>query len=233
MRVIVAEDNFIRDLLVDVLPTYDGIAVSGKARTTQELISLIATDPPDLVTLDLQMPRQPHMLAEYGAGLDAARTIRRDHPNVAICALSAYAEVPWAQEIAALGMKVGYQLKDRVHEMDDLVMTMREIAEGAIRIDTTFVADLFGRQRIDDPVQRLTARELEVLKLIAMGLSNAAIAEELHIQERSVEGHETSIYRTLGLAIPRPAGAKPKVNVRVMAVLALLKSGKPTPRRLP
>lgn len=233
MRVIVAEDNFIRDLLAGVLPSYDGITVSGQARTTQELLSLVDADPPDLVTLDLQMPRQPHLSAEYGAGLDAAREIRRRHPSVAICALSAYAEVPWAQEIAALGMKVGYQLKDRVEEMDGLVATMREVAAGEIRIDTILVAALFGRQRIDDPVQRLTARERQVLQLIAAGLSNTAIAEKLFIQERTVEGHETSIYRTLGLAIPRSAGTKPKVNVRVMAVLALLKSGKPAPRHLP
>ena len=233
MRVIVAEDNFIGDLLVGVLPSYDGITVSGQARTTRELLSLVDADPPDLVTLDLQMPRQPHMPTEYGAGLDAAREIRRRHPSVAICALSTYAEVPWAQEIAALGMKVGYQLKDRVEKMDSLVTTMRDIATGEIRIDTILVAALLGRQRIDDPIQRLTPREREILQHIAEGWSNTAFAEELFVHERTVEGHVTSIYRTLGLAIPRSADTKPKVNIRVMAVLALLKSGKPPPRHLP
>jgi DNA-binding NarL/FixJ family response regulator len=224
VRVIVAEDNFLRELLVRYLPEH-GIEVSGQAGTTQELLELVDTDPPDLVTIDFEMPRRPLQQAERGAGLDAAREIRRLHPSVALLALSQYAEVTWAQEIAALGLKVGYQLKDRVQDLDALIATMHAVAGGEIRIDTTLVAALFGRQRVDDPIQRLSARERDVLQLMAQGLSNTAIAEQLFIQERTVEGHETSIYRTLGLTTLRAAG-KPKINVRVMAVLALLKSGK-------
>jgi DNA-binding NarL/FixJ family response regulator len=225
MRVIVAEDNFLRELLVRVLPEH-GIEVAGQARTTQELIELVDADPPELVTIDFEMPRRPLAQSEYGVGLDAAREIRQRHPSVAIFALSQYTEVSWAEDIASLGMAVGYQLKDRVQDMDGLIATMLAVAEGEIRIDATLVAALLRRQRVDDPVKRLSAREREVLQLMAQGLSNTAIAEKLFIQERTVEGHETSIYRTLGLANPRAGAGKPKINIRVMAVLAFLKSGK-------
>lgn len=228
MRVIVAEDNFLRELLVRALPDH-GIQVIGQARTTRELVERVDAEAPDLVTIDFEMPRlEPTDEPEYGAGLDAAREIRRRHPSVAILALSQYAEVPWAQEIAALGMAVGYQLKDRVQDLGGLVATMRAVAGGDIRIDTTLVAALFARKRVDDPIRRLSNREREVLQLMAEGLSNTAIAERLYIQPRTVEGHETSIYRALGLANPRTeTGGKPKINVRVMAVLAFLKSGSP------
>jgi DNA-binding NarL/FixJ family response regulator len=225
MRVIVAEDNFLRELLVRHLPEH-GVEVAGQARTTQELIELVDATPPELVTIDFEMPRRPLSPAEYGAGLDAAREIRRRHPSVAIFALSQYTEVSWAEDIASLGMAVGYQLKDRVQDMDGLIATMHAVAAGEIRIDATLVAALLRRQRLDDPVKRLSAREREVLQLMAQGLSNTAIAEKLFIQERTVEGHETSIYRTLGLAHPRGGATKPKINIRVMAVLAFLKSGK-------
>jgi DNA-binding NarL/FixJ family response regulator len=232
VRVIVAEDNFLRDLLASVLPGY-GITVCAQVRTTHDMIDAVATEPPDLVTIDLEMPRRhPGDAPEYGAGLDAAREVRARYPDVGILALSQYAELTWAEQIAALGMGVGYQLKDRVQDMPDLVATMRAVAAGDIRIDTTLVAALFARKRIDDPVQRLTARECEVLQLMAEGLSNAAIAARLSIQARTVEGHETSIYRTLGLAALRTESpSKPLINVRVMAVLAFLKSGQPEPTR--
>jgi DNA-binding NarL/FixJ family response regulator len=228
--VIVAEDNFLRDLLVSVLPGH-GITICGQARTTRELTDAVASDPPDLVTVDLEMPRRhPSDAPEYGAGLDAAREVRAQHPEVGILALSQHAELTWAEQIAGLGMGVGYQLKDRIQDLPDLVATMRAVAAGDIRIDTTLVAALFARQRIDDPVQRLSAREREVLQLMAEGLSNAAIAERLSIHARTVEGHETSIYRTLDLAALRTESpSKPGINVRVMAVLAFLRSGHSQP----
>jgi DNA-binding NarL/FixJ family response regulator len=224
--VIVAEDNFLRELLVRYLPEH-GIEVIGQAATTQELLDLVDADPPMLVTIDFEMPRRPGAKPEYGAGLHAAREIRQRHPEVAILALSQYPEVSWAEEIAGLGDAVGYQLKDRVGDLDRLIATMREVAEGAVRIDETLIRALLQRQRVDDPVQRLSAREREVLALMAQGLSNTAIAERLFIHERTVEGHETSIYRTLGLKnIRGPGEDKPKVNVRVTAVLEFLKWGR-------
>jgi DNA-binding NarL/FixJ family response regulator len=233
VRVIVAEDNFLRELLVRYLPEH-GIEVTGQAPTTQELFDLVEAGPPSLVTIDFEMPRRPGTKPEYGAGLDAAREIRCRYPDVAILGLSQYPEVSWAEEIAALGDAVGYQLKDRVAELDRLIVTMREVAAGAVRMDETLVRALLQRRRVDDPVQRLSPREREVLALMAQGLSNTAIAKQLHIQERTVEGHETSIYRTLCLTKVRdPGGDKPKVNVRVMAVLEFLKRGRPDPAKGP
>jgi DNA-binding NarL/FixJ family response regulator len=224
--VIVAEDNFLRDLLVSVLPGH-GIEVRAQVRTAQDLIDAVAADPPELITVDLELPRvRVSDPPEHGAGVDAAQVVRARHPAVAILALSQYAEVSWAQQLAALGMAVGYQLKDRVQDMPALVATMHAVAGGDVRIDATMVAALFARKRIDDPVQRLSARERDVLQLMAQGLSNAAIAEALSIQTRTVEGHESSIYRTLGLtALRAGAAGGSRINVRVMAVLAFLRSG--------
>ncbi len=229
MRVIIAEDGFLRDLLARSFPDY-GLKVCGQARTTQELINLVDADPPDIVTVDINMPRtKPDGEPEYGAGVEAAHTIRQRHPDVAILALSQHAEVPWAEEIASLGMAVGYQLKDRVQDMDALVETMRAVADGDIRIDRTLIAALVGRKRVDDPVQNLSVREREVLQLMAEGLSDAAIAEKLFLAGSTVEGHERSIYQKLGLSPLRSDGdGKPRLNIRVMAVLAFLRSGKRT-----
>jgi DNA-binding NarL/FixJ family response regulator len=170
MRVIIAEDGFMRDLLARSFPDY-GLQVCGQARTTQELIELVDADPPDIVTVDINMPRTaPDGDPEYGAGVETAHVIRQRHPDVAILALSQHAEVPWAEEIASRGMSVGYQLKDRVQDMDALVETMRAVNAGDIRIDRTLIAALVGRKRVDDPVQNLSAREREVLQLMAEGL---------------------------------------------------------------
>lgn len=142
MRVIVAEDGIMRDLLVRSFP-HHGLEISGQARTTQELIRLVAEKPPDIVVTDIKMPRSDSDTEPaYDAGTEAAREIRRRYPEVAILALSQYAEVPWAEEIATLGMKVGYRLKDRVQDMERLVGIMREVAAGEIRIDGTLVADV-------------------------------------------------------------------------------------------
>lgn len=226
MRVIVAEDNFLRDLLVRILPEY-GLQVIGAARTTHELLRLVDIDPPDIVTLDISMPRcDPEADPEYAAGVDAAKEIRRRHPQVAIVALSQHSQLRWAEEIAALGMAVGYQLKDRVQDMNVLVEVMKAVAGGDIRVDKTLVAALFARKRLNDPVKTLSPRESEVLQLIAEGLSNSAIAERLFIREGTVEGHETAIYGKLRLSSRRGASGKAETNLRVLAVLAFLKSGR-------
>src|SRR5947209_7702244 len=127
MRVIVAEDGLMRRLLVQSLDQY-GFEVIGQARTKQELLRLVDADPPDIVTLDIEMPLfEADTTTELHAGLDAAREIRTRHPSVAILALSHHAVVPWAEELISLGTSVGYQLKDRLQEMDTLVEAMRAV----------------------------------------------------------------------------------------------------------
>jgi len=226
MRVIVADDGLIRDLLVRDFQ-HCGLEVIGQARTKQELLRLVDADPPDIVTLDIEMPLlNADTKTELNAGLDAAREIRARHPRVAILALSHHSVVPWAEEFISLGASVGYQLKERLQDMDTLIEAMRAVVAGDVRIDKSLIANLVARKRFNDPVEKLTARERQVLQSIAEGLSNVAVAERLSITESAVEGHETSMYRKLGLTDMYPsADRKPRINVRVMAVLAFLKSG--------
>jgi DNA-binding NarL/FixJ family response regulator len=227
MRLIIAEDGIMRDLLARTLPDH-GLQITGQARTTQELIRLVAQDPPDIVITDIKMPHSDvDTEPEYDAGLRAAREIRRQYPEVAILALSQHAEVPWAEEIATLGMKVGYLLKDRVEDMEGLVNTARAVAAGDIRIDATLIAALARRRRDNDPIQRLSPRERGVLELMAEGLSDAAIANRLTLAESTIEGHARSIYQKLGLSTAMyDANGRLGINVRVKAVLALLRSGR-------
>jgi DNA-binding NarL/FixJ family response regulator len=193
MRVIVAEDSgLFRNLLVEELPRH-GLDVTGSTSNTQELIRLVDADPPDIVILDIRMPRQASADPEFGAGLEAARQIRTRHPDVALLALSNYPQVLWAEEMVSLGPGVGFQLKDRVSDQAKLVEDVRVVAAGGIRIDDALIRALVDRKRINDPVQSLTDRERDILRLIAQGLSNTAIAKELVVEESTIEGHQTSI----------------------------------------
>jgi DNA-binding NarL/FixJ family response regulator len=126
-------------------------------------------------------------------------------------------------------MKVGYLLKDRVEDMEGLVNTARAVVAGDIRIDATLIAALARRRRDNDPVQRLSPRERDVLQLMAEGLSDAAIAKQLNLAESTVEGHARSICQKLGLSTTMDdATGRLGINVRVKAVLALLRSGRVT-----
>lgn len=226
MRVIVAEDGgLFRNLLVEELPRH-GLDVTGSVSNTQELIRLVDADPPDIVILDIRMPPKAGAASEFGAGLEAARQIRAHHPDVALLALSNYPEVLWAEEMVSLGPGVGFQLKDRISDLVQLLEAMQVVAAGGVRIDDALIRALVDRKRINDPVQSLTDREREILRLIARGLSNTAIAKKLVVEESTIEGHQTSIYRKLGLT-ELPAHEKASINRRVKAVLAFLKSGKP------
>lgn len=226
MRVIVADDGFIRDLLAKTFPSY-GLTVTGQARTARELLDLVDADPPDIVIADIAMPSDAGQERAGPAGLDAARQIRRDHPEVAIVALSNHGNLTWVEEIIALGKPVGYQLKDQLRDLDVFVEIMRSVRDGEIRIDSSLVEGLFRRKRVDDPIKRLTPRERDVLRLIAEGRSNAAIAARLDVSKKAVETYETSVYSKLGLSRSRDAEER-DVNVRVMAVLTWLRFGRDT-----
>jgi len=201
--------------------------VTGRASTVAELLRLVDVDPPDIVLLDMVMPRDdPKAEPEpEAAGLDAARQIRRDHPNVAILVLSQYDQMNWVEQVVGLGRGVGYLLKGRLRELGQLVEDIRAVAAGEIRIDSTLVARLVQRPRDNDPLEQLTPRELEVLRLMAEGLTNAGIAARLFIGLGRVESHVTEIYSKL--RISHQGGA---INARVVAVLTLLRSGKPPDR---
>ena len=227
MRVIVADDKVMGDALVADFEKH-GLEVIGLARTKPQLLRLVDANLPDIVTLDLEMPLlDTDVKPDIRAGLESAREIRAHHPSVALLAFSQHEVVPVAEELISLGPSVGYQLKERIGDMRELLECMRALVAGDVRIDKGLIAALVARKRIDDPVEKLTPREREVLQWIAEGLTNAAIADKLHITEGAVEGHETSIYRKLGLShLSAGKNRKPMVNVRVMAVLTFLKSGR-------
>ena len=152
-------------------------------------------------------------------GLRAALEARRQLPGLPVLVLSQYVEQLYARELLAdQAGGVGYLLKDRVFNDDQFVDAIRAVAGGGTVMDPEVVSKLLGRRSRDEPVTRLTAREREVLGLMAEGRSNSAIAERLFITEKAVGKHSTSIFAKLGLA---PSADD---NRRVLPVLAYLDS---------
>jgi DNA-binding NarL/FixJ family response regulator len=145
--------------------------------------------------------------------------IREELPDTGVLLLSQYVEESYAIELLGDGTEgVGYLLKDRVTDVDGFVDAVRRVADGGSALDPEVVSHLLGRRRRDDPLAELTAREREVLALMAEGLSNAAIAAKLVVTERAVEKHVTNIFAKLGF------GSAPDQHRRVLAVVAFIKS---------
>ena len=153
-------------------------------------------------------------------GLVAAQRIRTDHPAIGVLVLSQYVEPSYAMRLLEEHPeRVGYLLKQRVFDVAILVDALRRIGDGETVVDPTIVSRLVGRRRREDPLAELTAREREVLGLVAEGLSNGAIADRLFVTERTVEAHVKQIFLKLGLTVD------PDSHRRVLAVLAYLRSG--------
>jgi DNA-binding NarL/FixJ family response regulator len=214
VRVVVAEDTMLtRRGIVDLLQNA-GVEVVGEAENAGELITLVREHGPDAAIIDIRMP--PTHTEE---GLVAAQAIRREHPQTAVLLLSHYVEARYAMTlIEQHPERVGYLLKERVFDVANLIDALRRITDGETVIDPTIVARLVGRRRRDDPLADLTAREGEVLTLVAEGRSNKAIAAELFITERTIEAHVKQIFQKLGLQENR------EHHRRVLAVLAFLRS---------
>jgi serine/threonine-protein kinase len=214
MRVIVAEDLMLtREGIVHLLRE-SGADVVGEAGDLDALMRAVAAEAPDAVIVDIRMPP-----THTDEGLVAARRIRAEHPNTAVLLLSQYLEPSYAMRLIQDHPEgVGYLLKERIFNGSVLVDALRRTADGECVVDPTIVARLLGRRRAADPVALLTAREREVLSLVAEGLSNTAIARRLSVTERTVEAHTTQIFMKLGL------DANPDAHRRVLAVLALLRS---------
>ena len=149
---------------------------------------------PDVVVVDIRMP--PTRTTE---GLAAARVIRDELPDTAILVLSAHVEVDHAMELLASGRGIGYLLKSRVTDVDELVDGLRRIAAGGSVVDPILVQELVSTRRRDDPLAALSPREHEVLALMAEGRSNAGIARSLWVTEGTVEKHVRSILMKLNL----------------------------------
>lgn len=214
MRVIVAEDAvLLREGLVRLLQEC-GFDVVDQVGDADDLLRKVARHRPDAAIVDIRMP--PNNTDD---GLRAAVEIRRRQPSTGVLILSHYVEEGYALELVSDDAGgVGYLLKDRVADVDRFVEAVQQVAAGGTVLDPEVVAHLVGRRRRNDPLARLTAREREVLALMAEGRSNRGIADRLVITERAVEKHVTAILEKLDLA------KTPDDHRRVLAVLAFLRS---------
>lgn len=193
-RVVVADDDvLLREGLASLLERA-GLQVEGQAGDAEQLVKLVHDLKPQLAIVDIRMP--PTHTSE---GLDAAKLVRQKYPDTAILVLSAHVDVEHAVELLAGGHSVGYLLKSRVTDVDDFIDTVQRIANGASVVDPALVQELISAQRRDDPLAALSAREREVLGLMAEGLSNSGIGRRLWVTEGTVEKHVRSILTKLNL----------------------------------
>jgi DNA-binding NarL/FixJ family response regulator len=191
-----------------------GVEVVGEAEDSDALLRKVRATRPDVAIGDIRMP-PPHT----AAGLVAAGEIRRDHEDVGVLVLSQYVEPAYAMRlIEEHPQQVGYLLKERVFDVAILLDALRRIQDGETVVDPTIVSRLVGRRRREDPLAELTAREREVLSLVAEGRSNRSIAGALFVTERTVEAHIKQIFMKLGLR------EEPSNHRRVLAVLAFLRA---------
>src|ERR1700738_4008269 len=191
--VLADDDVLLREGLASLLER-SGLEIVGQAGEASELLALVRERQPEFVIVDIRMP--PTHTTE---GLDAARVIREEFPDIAIMVLSAHVDVEHAMELLASGRSIGYLLKNRVTDVADFVDTLERIANGASVVDPALVSELVSAQRRDDPLAALSAREREVLALMAEGRSNAGIGRRLWVTEGTVEKHVRSILTKLNL----------------------------------
>ena len=212
MRVILADDAVVvRERLARLLAERD-VDVLSQAGTAEELLRLVAADPPDVAVIDIRMP--PTYTNE---GLVAAQAIRDAFPNVGTMVLSQYVDVEYALKlVTGTSERVGYLLKDRVTNVNEFVDALQRVAAGGTVVEPSLVAELVAAPAARDPLGELTPRERQVLVLIAQGKTDRGIANELFVTRKTVEAHVRSILRKLEL--PPDAGE----NRRVHAVLAFL-----------
>jgi len=194
LRVVLAEDDvLLREGLASLLERF-GLAVVGQAGDSLRLLAMVRATVPDLVVTDIRMP--PSHTTE---GLEAAKVIRAERPETAILLLSAYADVEHALELLASGCAIGYLLKSRITNVEDFIDAVRRVAEGGSVVDPALVQELVTARHRDDPLAVLSAREIEVLALMAEGRSNSGIAKRLWVTEGTVEKHVRSILTKLNL----------------------------------
>ena len=215
LRVLLADDNYlVREGLSALLSEADGLEVVGAVADPEALLARVAAEQPDAVLTDIRMP--PTFTAE---GIEAARRIRAEHPSIGVVVLSQYVEGDDPYELLKDGVAgVGYLLKERVSDLEELVRALTEVARGGSVLDPRVVEGLMARTAgaPRSPLQELTEREQEVLAAMATGKNNSSIARSLHMSERAVEKHIGAVFTKLGL------GEEADVNRRVVAVLTYL-----------
>ena len=214
MRAVIADDNLlVRRGIVGLLGD-GGVEVAAEAADADELVQAVDAHTPDVAIVDIRMPP-----THTDEGLQAAQVIRARHRDMGIVIVSEHVEVGVAtQALAASPEGLGYVLKQRITDIDDFVGTLRRVIAGGSALDPQVVSGLLAAQRDDGPLEALTPREREVLALVAEGLSNQAIADDLVITLRSAEKYVSSIFAKLGLP---DTGTEHR---RVLAVLEFLRA---------
>jgi DNA-binding NarL/FixJ family response regulator len=209
MRVVLAEDSVLLRGGLTKLLTDGGFEVVAAVSDADQLLTAVDAHQPDIVVVDVRMPP-----THTDEGIRAALVIRRQHPKIAVCVLSQYVEERYATDLLSVDTSgVGYLLKDRVAHVSDFLDALRRVAAGGTALDPEVVAQLLVRRR-DDPMQRLTPREQDVLQLMAEGRSNNGITEALKVSHSAVEKYVSNIFTKLDL---------PPTDTDHRRVLAVLK----------
>ena len=216
LRVVIAEDNYlVREGTRRLLEDSGAVAVVAAVGTAAELLDAVARLRPDAVVTDIRMPPGHHV-----EGIEAAHAIRARHPDVGVVVLSQHADEAYAFQLLRNGAAgLAYLLKERVGDLDELLRALRDVVAGRSVIDPQVVELLVAhRARLaESPVSGLSPRELEVLREMAQGKTNRAIAESLSLSESAVEKHVNAIFSKLGLS------EEPQLHRRVAAVLTFLR----------
>lgn len=216
VRVVFAEDNYlVREGTAALLQNSSEVELVGMAASLEELLEKVEELKPEVVLTDIRMP--PTNTTE---GIDAAKRIRAEHPEIGVVVLSQYAEEEYAYDLLKDGAAgLGYLLKERVSDLDEVVRALNEVSKGGSVLDPKVVEALVSAKdrMAHSPLLKLTEREREVLENMAQGKNNAAIAKSLFLTERAVEKHINSLFHKLGLT------EETDVHRRVMAVLAFLR----------
>ena len=214
MRTVIAEDNpLMRDGIAALLTDLD-IPVVATAANAEELHAAVAVHEPDVAIVDVRMP--PTFTDE---GVRAATAIRQAHPGTAVLLFSQWVETTYARRLLRDSPSgIGYLLKDRIVSTDEFVDALRRVAAGGTALDPEVIRQLLAVPRPDPGLDRLTARERQILALLAEGRSNVAIADLLNLAGRSVEKHVTAIFTKLDLS---PTSTDHR---RVLAVLRYLEA---------
>ncbi len=220
LRVVIAEDNYlVREGTRRLLEDSGEVDVLASVNNAEELLQAVDGLRPDAVLTDIRMP--PGHQVE---GIEAAHAIRKRHPGIGVVVLSQHSDAAYAIQLLKDGTDgLGYLLKTRVGELDELLHALREVAAGRSVVDAAVVERLvdYRSRQTESPLRMLSERERDVLREMAEGKSNSAIAGDLHVSESSVEKYVNSIFSKLGLSEER------LLSRRVAAVLAYLRAATP------
>lgn len=222
LRIVIAEDNYlVREGTRRLLEESGVVEVLASVGTAPELLRAVDALRPDAVLTDIRMP--PHNQTD---GIDAAHEIRRAHPSVGVVVLSQHSDASYAVQLLKNGTGgLAYLLKTKVGEIDELLRALREVTEGRSIVDPAVVERLvdYRARQEKSPLGLLTEREIGVLREMAEGKSNGAIASALHLSESSVEKYVNTVFSKLGLSEERA------VSRRVAAVLTYLRDADRAP----